>query len=256
MNKYSSDFYDSVSSRAAETARILSNIFSQVIRPNSIVDIGSGLGIWSKVFLETFPEIDQLTAIDLERHESEILDSLEDASCFTFSVHDLESKGGLPGTYYDLAICVEVLEHVSPAAAEVIFDEFAAKCSFIIFGAAIKGQGGTHHINESSFAFWTKEMFNRGLIPLDVARPKLKPNNRVPGYYKYNIIVWWNPSLQHNLPTTPNFELLFRAFPPSIEDTRPILTRVRYSVLSILPHQSVTRLAKVAALLRNFRMTK
>jgi hypothetical protein len=221
---------------------------SKLLEPKTLIDIGSGLGIWSKIFTDTFPNIDLAIAIDLERHKGEILDELEGRRGFEFIEHNLESLQRLPGDNFDLAICVEVLEHVSPEAAQIVFDEFAAKCSFVIFGAAIKGQGGTHHINEQSFQFWTNEMLRRGLVPLDVVRPQLADRKDVPGYYKYNIILWWNPLLSNQ--KDYSFTELFSTYPPTIIDTRPMLTRLRYLLLSFLPHKTLTKLAQLAELFR------
>jgi hypothetical protein len=250
MNNYSLEFYDSVSLRAEATAGIVGQVVSNFFVPESLVDIGSGLGIWSKVFLDVFPNMNSATAIDLDRHESGILDELELNPNFSFVQKDLESLEGLPGDCYDLAICVEVLEHVTHDAAQKIFDEFSSKCSFVVFGAAMKGQGGTHHINERSFEFWTNEMLRRGMVPLDVMRPQLNIKKEVPGYYKYNIILWWNPGLRRTLELRPNFSRLFSAFPPIILDTRPVLTRIRYRILSVFSPKVVTWLAGMAGQIR------
>ena len=250
MTKYSLEFYDSVSSRAEMTAGIVGEVVSNFFVPESLVDIGSGFGIWSKVFINVFPDMTSVTAIDLDRHESKILDELEMNPNFSFVQKDLESLEGLPGDYYDLAICVEVLEHVTHDAAQTIFDEFSSKCSFVIFGAAMKGQGGTHHINERSFDFWTSEMLRRGMVPLDVMRPQLNIEKEVPGYYKYNIILWWNPGLRRTFELRPNFSGLFSAFPPIILDTRPVLTRIRYRILSVFSPKVVTSLAQMAGRFR------
>ena len=253
MNKYSPYFYDSVSSRAQKTAIITSDIVSRLLTPQSMVDIGSGLGIWSKVFLSAFPSMTNLVAIDLERHKSRILDSLEEIPAFNFLERNLESVEGLPDSHYDLAICVEVLEHVSPKAAQNIFDEFSKKCSFIVFGAAIKGQGGTHHINEQSFEFWTNEMLRRGLIPVDVFRPQLLRDKQVPGYYKYNMILWFNPNLASSDNNGSNFADLFSSFPTYVADIRPFYVKIRYWLLSWVSHKGLTRLATLIGALRRMK---
>jgi 2-polyprenyl-3-methyl-5-hydroxy-6-metoxy-1,4-benzoquinol methylase len=175
---YSENFYSSVTKRASESSKLIAEILSTVIKPRSIIDIGSGEGIWLDTLSDTFPSASNLTAIDLQPHESEYFKKLmKNKLNFKFITRNFEIDHKLPKTNYDLGICLEVLEHLQSETAELLAEEFANKFSVLVFSAAVKGQGGTGHINERSLDFWLELLRKNKFVALDVLRPELKKNN-------------------------------------------------------------------------------
>lgn len=82
--------------------------------------------------------------------------------------HDLAKPLGVlkqpsPG---DLLICWEVAEHLSAKSADTLCDSLADNVSeggWLVFTAAIPGQGGHGHINEQPHAYWRQKLEARGL---------------------------------------------------------------------------------------------
>jgi len=70
----------------------------------------------------------------------------------------------MPGTPYDLAMSIEVAEHVPAALADAMVD-YLSRCSDqIVFTAAHPGQvGGTGHINEQPQSYWIEKFIARGM---------------------------------------------------------------------------------------------
>jgi hypothetical protein len=64
---------------------------------------------------------------------------------------------------FDLAMSIEVAEHILPEKSEVLVDNIVnASSKYIIFTAASPGQGGEGHINERERDFWIDLFKKRG----------------------------------------------------------------------------------------------
>jgi len=250
MREYNDAFYESVNTRASLAAYETARIISFLCEPKTMIDIGSGLCGWSKEFLDRFPSIENVVALDYKKHAGEPLDSLLRNPNFNFVIQDFEKISELPVICCDLAICVEVLEHISETAAQKIMDEFKAKCTLVVFSAAISGQGGTHHINEQNFSYWKSNMLSRGFYPLDVLRPQFNMNQEIPSYYKNNVVLWVNSELAQFSDLHLNHFNLLSNFPLDPKDTRSWILKLRFKILKSIPPSVVTLLAKIMSLIR------
>lgn len=246
MNRYSKNFYQSVSRRAIVPAQISAQVIAGSIEPNSVIDIGSGQGVWLRTISAVFPSLTKAVAMDLQSHQSTFFDDLQSASTnFEFVQVDFEESRRLPGENFDLAICLEVLEHLTPQTAIEVAEDIGRKCSFVIFSAAILGQGGTGHINERKFEYWMGLMRKQGFVALDVFRPALRASEDVPSYYKQNMMLFWHPDNSRRDQVEFNLELLLRKHSLEVRDTRSTSTKFRYWVVALIPPGIVTRLVKV-----------
>jgi 2-polyprenyl-3-methyl-5-hydroxy-6-metoxy-1,4-benzoquinol methylase len=124
------------SANAFSANLILSEVF-RYYKPRSVVDIGCGIGTWLATALEL--GVTDVLGIEgdwLDRSLARIADELIVAT-------DLEQPFDL-GRRFDLAICLEVAEHLSPAAAPGFIDSLTRHADVILFSAAIPFQGGHH----------------------------------------------------------------------------------------------------------------
>lgn len=246
MSSYSKNFYDSVSNRAVVSARITAEILSETIEPKSVVDIGSGQGVWLHSICEKFSTVERAVALDLQPHQSIFFEELQHSKRdFSFIKVNFEESSKLPNHNFDLAICLEVLEHLTPNTAVQVAQEIGAKCSYVIFSAAISGQGGTGHINERKFSYWMNLMEEQGFVALDVFRPALTKSKDVPGYYKQNMMLFWHPKNSQNSGVRIDLEKLLSKNRLRVADTRSIATRIRYGVIALIPSGIVTALVKL-----------
>lgn len=81
-------------------------------------------------------------------------------------IHDYSLSPYIPEEKYDLAWCVEFLEHVD---AEYIYNYMATfrKCKYVICTHAFPGQPGKHHVNCKEHAYWV-DIFQAFGFELDV----------------------------------------------------------------------------------------
>jgi hypothetical protein len=85
-----------------------------------------------------------------------------------FRAVDLE-RPPAPDRRFDLAMSVEVAEHLAPATADGFVTLLTALAPVVLFSAAIPGQGGVEHVNEQWPALGRALV--HGFEPYDVVRP-------------------------------------------------------------------------------------
>jgi SAM-dependent methyltransferase len=245
MNNYSQNFYNSVSNRAAQSAQIVAEVLTGTIEPISVVDIGSGQGVWLRTIAAAFPTAKKVIALDLQSHESPFFEELQNSSKnFQFIEVDFENFSKLPGEKFDIAICLEVLEHLTPDTAVEVAKEIGRKCSYLIFSAAILGQGGTGHINERKFNYWMMLMREQGFVALDVFRPALREAHGIPSYYKQNMMLFWHPKNSYQNGVKIDLDLLLTKNPLEVVDLRKTSTKIRYGLVALIPSRIVTAIVK------------
>lgn len=152
-------------------------------KPKSIIDIGCGNGSWLQAAKEC--GVPMILGIDGIKVRSEELNIEENE----FIQHDLTKPLNLNLTF-DMAICLEVAEHLPETAAEVLVNSLTTLSDFILFGAAIPGQGGQFHINEQWPEYWHKKFKLRGYSAYDIIRSEFWDNPNVFWWYKQNTIIY------------------------------------------------------------------
>jgi SAM-dependent methyltransferase len=90
---------------------------------------------------------------------------------------------------FDLALCLEVGEHLPKAAAWTLVNSLAEASDVILFSAAIPGQGGDGHCNENWPSFWVELFAEHGYASLDLIRPRIWTDERVLWWYRNNAFV-------------------------------------------------------------------
>ncbi len=156
MNLYDDTFFKQWGAANPEYVRscraVAEEIFAQY-RPASLIDFGCGAGFQSQRFIELgvrvipldmFPCPPQFRASGIPEIRTVDLSS-EMADDF------------LPRA--DLALCLDVAEHIVPERAAVLVGNLTRFSDLVVFTAAPPDQGGTGHVNEQPFAYWQK-LFN------------------------------------------------------------------------------------------------
>ena len=99
-----------------------------------------------------------------------------------FMSHDLTKNLKLNKTF-DLAMSLEVAEHLPSDQAEIFVETLTKLAPVILFSAAIPGQGGMGHINEQWPDYWVNLFIKKGYQPIDYIRRKICNNDRVQWWY-------------------------------------------------------------------------
>jgi len=105
-----------------------------------------------------------------------------------FLQHDLAEPIKL-GKRFDLAISLEVAEHLPSGCADQFVENLVSLSNFVLFSAAPPLQGGTNHINEQPIEYWVEKFEQRGYVAIDCLRPYLWNDDRIGSWYRQNIML-------------------------------------------------------------------
>ena len=161
-------------------------VLVDIFQPKSVVDFGCGLG----TFLYCFKElgVQRVTGMDGAWVDKNLLKKYLEADEFIetdLQKPDLDCK-----ERFDLAISVEVAEHLSPETADRFIENVVSLSDNIVFSAAIPGQGGQGHINEQWPSYWIPKFEKHGYVCYDILRPHFWDNPNVLWWYKQNMLVF------------------------------------------------------------------
>jgi hypothetical protein len=150
---------------------------------SSAVDFGCGIGTWLSV-LEQYgvKEIRGLDGAWIDKSTLKITEQ-------QFTTVNLEEEISLKQKY-DLAISLEVAEHLPESSGIHLIDSLTKASDFVLFSAAIPYQGGTNHVNEQWPEYWNTLFNERGFIAVDFLRKKIWNKSDVYFCYKENMILY------------------------------------------------------------------
>jgi SAM-dependent methyltransferase len=203
---YGDQFYASQIEGSLKSARIFLECLFSIWKPGSVVDIGCGRGTWLAACGEL--GIERLVGIDGNwvSQENMLSPSIE------FRAADLDSDIPTVGTF-DLAMSLEVAEHLQPASSERFADALTRHSDAILFSAAFAAQPGTNHINTRLHSYWGEMFLNGGYRLFDFFRPRFWSDRRVEPWYRQNTFLY--VKTEH-----PLFDALTAAGERAAEDAR------------------------------------
>jgi len=155
------------------------------VKPKSVLDVGCGLAQWLKVFKDN--GIETVLGIDGEHVPSEkiMVDPISE-----FKVFDLRSIKSLNlKKQFDLALSLEVAEHLPKENAEDFIGFLTQSSNIIIFAAAVIGQTGENHINEQNPNYWQRLFRLNGFVMLDAFREYFWNYAKVNWWYRQNMFL-------------------------------------------------------------------
>jgi hypothetical protein len=155
----------------------------RLTQPRNVVDVGCGWGTWLAVFREH--GIEDVLGVDGDHVNREQLDIPRQQFLSWELTHPL-----CLGRSFDLAVSLEVAEHLPADCAEAFVGTLTALAPLILFSAAVPFQGGQHHLNEQWPAYWARIFAARGWVPVDCLRRQIWDDDRVEWWYAQNLLLF------------------------------------------------------------------
>jgi SAM-dependent methyltransferase len=182
------DFFADGTDKLRTTAEIVVPLVIERVKPRSVVDLGCGNGTW----LETFARhgVDAYLGIDGEWAPERHLHIPRDR----FLAARLDKPLRIERRF-DLAISLEVAEHLPERAARRFVQNIVQLAPCVLFSAAIPHQRGFHHLNEQWPDYWARHFAEHGYLVIDGIRPLVWSNPAVVFYYRQNILMFARPEL-------------------------------------------------------------
>jgi len=173
--------HDEVTNNTRDPERMLPAIYER-IRPRSVVDLGCGIGTFLGVSASLGVEVVQ--GLDGDWVDRDLL--AKNMPLSRFRVADLSRPLPPPVARADLALCLEVAEHLPAESAEMLVRNIVATSDVVLFSAAIPGQGGQHHVNEQWPGYWAELFRAEGYCLHDVIRPMIWDEEEISWWYRQN----------------------------------------------------------------------
>jgi 2-polyprenyl-3-methyl-5-hydroxy-6-metoxy-1,4-benzoquinol methylase len=175
---YDQKFFQNTLKLEADSAVAAVAVFYEQFKPKSVIDIGCGCGIYLKYFAERGVEIIGYDGSPAALKESLVGDKIK--------IFDLARPLRLEKKF-DLALCLEVAEHLEEKDADTLVETLINLSNTIIFTAAVPGQGprSIGHINEQWPEYWIAKFVSKGFTFQEKLTARLKEK------LKDKNVVWW-----------------------------------------------------------------
>jgi hypothetical protein len=172
-----------------QSSRILNGykclrIMQEVSPFRSIADFGCGIGGWLVAAKQLGVQHVQGIEGEWIKDTDTLVEKSEILIC-DFSESEINFKKS-----FDIAISIEVAEHLPADAADRFCDCLVNASELVMFSAAVPGQGGTGHLNEQKPRYWVDKFWERNYVPLEVVRPGISGDPAIFPWLKQNIIVF------------------------------------------------------------------
>ncbi len=152
MDIYDANDMDYIVSIESNQAEVVASILCGEFKPKSVIDIGCGPGNYLLPFVEDGIEV---FGIDGSEYAGQCIPD-------AFKRVDLRFPWK-PDKRYDIALCIEVAEHLHAEYADTLIETVAGCSDIVFFTAAIPGQGGKFHHNEQTHCYWQGKFAREGM---------------------------------------------------------------------------------------------
>lgn len=190
---YTPEFYDRIGEESLASARIVVPRIQQMFAAKSVIDFGCGTGAWLRAFEETGAT--DILGLDFGEVQPDQLAIAPD----NFRTKDLSQTITLDRRF-DIAVSLEVAEHLPEEAAATFVGNLVRHADIIIFSAAIPGQLGNGHINCQYPSYWAELFSHHMFMCFDPLRPLIWDEDTIPFWYRQNMLVFINRRITDDYP--------------------------------------------------------
>lgn len=183
---YDRTFYNTLNDAGVASAQAVLPIVLDMVGPQSLVDVGCGTGIWAA-------EASRLGVPDVRGVDGAYVPRDQRRLPAQFFVERNLTEPFELGQTFDLAVCLEVAEHLPEKHADHLVSEIVALAPAVLFSAATPLQGGIDHVNEQWPDYWIRRFEAHGYTCWDVIRPLVRYRADVAWIYRQNLMLVLGP---------------------------------------------------------------
>lgn len=181
---YTKSFYEQLRDGVRRSAEVIVPIVRQLVPLHSVIDVGCGEGTWLAVFQEF--GVRDIFGIDGDHIERSSLRVPPDC----FQATDLAHGEVLLDRTFDLAVSLEVAEHLPVESASAFIRSLTRLAPVILFSAAVPFQGGVNHFNEQWPEYWAARFAKHDFVTIDAIRKRVWQNESVDWWYAQNTLLF------------------------------------------------------------------
>ena len=156
---YDGGYYESLCEGTRRSAATVVPILMELFRPQSVIDVGCGLGLWLAAFQEH--GVSEVLGVDgawVARNQRAVAVAAR-----------AQTTQPLAGQI--AVVCLEVADAAGDSGTPLV-ETLTELAPVIVFSAAIPSQGGNGHVNERWPSYWSDLFARSGFGCLDLLRPR------------------------------------------------------------------------------------
>ena len=180
---YTKAYFAKIGKASHSSAAVVAPLVMNLLQPASVVDVGCGVGAWAAAF----KQLGVADVIGIDGPYVSLQDLVIEAKVFVS--FDLTQPLEL-GRQFDLAVSLEVAEHLPESAANQLVATLTQHAPAVLFSAAIPHQGGEDHINEQWPTYWAGRFAEHGFMAVDALRSQVWNEPNVEWWYAQNMLIF------------------------------------------------------------------
>jgi SAM-dependent methyltransferase len=150
--------------------------------PNSLLDVGCGLGVWLKAALDHgITNIYGVDGVSIKPEKLFVPSAM-------FRQIDLSKEWNL-NRKFDIILCLEVAEHLDVSVASMFIESLTKHSDYIVFASACPDQYGQNHVNCQWPNYWQNIFNNLGFSCSDEIRWKIWGESDIEPWYRQNMFI-------------------------------------------------------------------
>ena len=157
-----------------------------LFHPASVMDYGCGSGTWVEEFRRLGVKAD---GVDLKPPPGS-----------GYGILDL--RLGFPKPVADMALCLEVAEHLPEDRAHALVSSLC-RSRVVVFSAAIPFQGGWGHVNEQWPDYWAHKFAKLGYECSEQLREEIWSDTSIAWWYRQNLLIFASPETLKEMSKLP-----------------------------------------------------
>ncbi|MCA1501833.1 class I SAM-dependent methyltransferase [Bradyrhizobium sp. NBAIM14] len=239
QRQYDEKFMDYASLSSRYAASEIIPLLLRALPIASVADVGCAGGSWLSVWRAS--GINDIRGVDGDYVNQSVLEIPREL----FTPADLSRPLNL-SRRFDLVQSLEVAEHIELQFADQFVQNLVAHAEkYLLFSAAVPGQGGEYHVNEQPLEFWRGQLARHGFDAYDFVRPRIRSDQRISFWYRYNLVLYVRR--EHQVALDPVIRATRVPDGVAIADVSPSWFRLRKRVVRALPLALRDGLARLKA---------
>lgn len=209
--QYDADFFSEAYEVSFKSAQLYFEHLSLLYNFQTIIDVGAGAGAWSHAAIEAGKQPISVDGKWVDKIEKKC-DKLN------YYYQDLNESLNI-SIKGDLAVCVEVAEHLDPDRSHSFIEDLCSIAPVIVFGAALPRQGGSGHINCHPHSYWIDIFKQNGYYALDAFRSIFWYDGRVGPWYTQNTFLFVRDEFKQKFSNIPEPSIINIYHPKIVADS-------------------------------------
>ena len=183
MTAYDEELLERNEREARSSAEIIVPFLLSRYHPRDLLDIGCARGLWASIAHAAGVFVFGIDDAEIPPDKLLIPEDRYIRLDFESDIRSVRAD-------YDMALCLEVAEHLTPGSGDRLVEWLCRSAKTIVWSAAVPFQGGSGHINEQWPSYWHERFRKLGFEPDGMPRLALWHTKSIQPYYRQNLMVY------------------------------------------------------------------